>query len=75
MRAVVLPPLRAGETGRSVLWAHGLADGDVLHLGRSAAGLAIWAESRRGPRVAIGYRPAADMPRAVVATYEIGGEG
>lgn len=73
MRAVILPPIRAGEVGRAALWAHGLADGATLELGQSSADLAIWVESRRGPRVQVGYRPTRDMAVAVVARYEIGG--
>lgn len=75
MRAVVLPPIGAGEEGRAVIWAHGLADGAELRLGQSSAGLAVWVEGRRAPRFVIGYRPSADMGGPVVAGYEIGGEG
>lgn len=70
MRAVVLPPVAAGEVGRAVIWAHGLADGAELLLSPSSAGLALWVQSRHAPRFVIGYRPSSDMGGPVVAAYE-----
>lgn len=72
MRAVVLPALEAGEMGRAVIWAHGLADGAQLFLGPSSASLAVWVESRHAPRFVIGYRPTADMGGPGLARYEFG---
>lgn len=72
MRAVILQPVGAGETGRAVIWAHGLADGAQLRLGQSSPSLAVWVESRHAPRFSIGYRPTADMGGPSVVTYDFG---